>query len=240
MSFWGAGETQFSTLQHFAKSGVSMLSPVRVVLLASIFCCSTGWAKDPVVATFDDQARSRNWTVNFGHWEAKDGVLVCRQLEKDNHAAASRWQIPLSDGIVKFRLKLAGASAFHVGFDPAPGQLNKQGHLYSLVVTPTGASLRMHRDKAKSGSTDSILAEAKWPREEGWMEIELHSTDGTALARIKAGETNAELTGSDETFKVAKPAVVFRTIGGDALLDEVIVQVTKPGLLSAIRKPAEK
>lgn len=191
-------------------------------------------ATEPIVARFEEAKRPEKWLVNFGHWEPKDGVLVCRQLDKDNHAAASRWQIPSKDAAIKLRLKFDGATGFHLGFDPAPGELKKQGHLYSLVVTPTQAQLKKHKDKANDASKDQTLATASLNAAAGeWLDVELRTAGEKVTATV--GKT-AKLEASDPTFSVAKPTVVFRVIGGDVLLDDVQVTVLK----GAEIKPAEK
>jgi hypothetical protein len=195
---------------------------------------SATMAAEPTAAEkFDGPERPKNWTVNFGHWEPENGVLVARQLDKDNHAAASRWQIPLSDGVIKLKLRFAGAKGFHIGFDPAPGQLDKQGHLYSLVLTPAQAQLKKHKDKAKPDSKDETLAIAGFTAQDRkWLDVELRTTGDKVQATIvgATGGVTAKLEASDPTFHVAKPAVVFRVIGGDVQIDDVEVTVTKPGL----------
>jgi hypothetical protein len=205
---------------------------MRALLVLGILSQISGLvaaAEPTAVAIFDEPTRPKKWMVNFGHWEPKDGVLVARQLDKDNHAAASRWQIPLADGTVKLRLKFAGATGFHVGFDPIPGSLDKQGHLYSLVVTPTQAQLRKHKDKAKADSKEESLATAKFDARDGkWADVELTTTGDKVQVTITAGSTTAKLEATDPSFHVGKPTVVFRVIGGDVQLDDVTVTVTKP------------
>ncbi len=193
-------------------------------------------AAEPLIAKFDEAKRPEKWTVNFGHWEPKDGVLVCRQLDKDNHAAASRWQIPLKDAVIKLRLKFDGATGFHLGFDPAPGELKKEGHLYSLIVTPTQAQIKKHKDKADEASKDQTLATASLNAKAGeWIDIELR-TEGEKVS-VTIGKT-AKLEASDPTFAVAKPTVVFRVIGGDVQLDDVQVTVLKAAEIKPVEKKA--
>lgn len=202
--------------------------------LLALATMRTSDAADPILARFDETKRPEKWTVNFGHWEPKDGVLVCRQLDKDNHAAASRWQIPLKDAVIKLRLKFDGATGFHLGFDPAPGELKKQGHLYSLVVTPTQAQLKKHKDKADDASKDQTLATASLDAVSGeWLDIELRTEGEKVMATVGK---SAKLEASDPTFSVAKPTVVFRVMGSDVQLDDVQVTVLK----GAVIKPAEK
>jgi len=203
--------------------------PLCVVTLGLLF--NSAHALDRImIEKFDGAERPQNWAVNFGHWEPKDGVLVARELEQDKHAAASRWQVPFADGVVKLKLRFAGAKGFHVGFDPAPGTLDKQGHLYSLIVTPTQARINKHKDKAKPDSKDEALATAGFSSVEGkWLDLELRTVGDNVRATLSEGTTVlAELEASDATFHVSKPAVVFRAMGGDIQLDDVEVTVTKP------------
>ncbi|MBI1349250.1 hypothetical protein GC163_23520 [bacterium] len=186
-------------------------------------------AAEPVTASFTDAARPKNWTVNFGSWEVHEGVLVAKELEKDQHAAASRWQIPLADGVVKLKVKLNGAKFFHIGFDPAAGQLEKKGHLYSLVLMPEQAQLKKHKDKADATSKDEVLSTAGFAaRSDQWLDVEL-KTEGDHVTATIGGQLGviAKLEASDPSFHVSKPAVVFR-VGGDSVqLDDVSVTVTK-------------
>jgi hypothetical protein len=203
---------------------------MRLAVLTLLLTVTTAFAAEPTdVARFDGPDRPKNWTVNFGHWEPADGVLVVRQLEKDNHAAASRWQIPLADGVVKFRLKFAGATGFHVGFDPMAGSLDKQGHLYSLVVTPTQARILKHKDKAKADSKEETLATVAYGSlADKWVDVELQTTGVEVQATLTTGGVTAKLQAIDASFHVGKPTVVFRVMGGDVQLDDVSVTVTKP------------
>ena len=167
----------------FAHRQVS--SVLVAALLALAAACPLS-AAEPLIAKFDEAKRPEKWTVNFGHWEPQDGVLVCRQLDKDNHAAASRWQIPLKDAVIKLRLKFDGATGFHLGFDPAPGEIKKEGHLYSLVVTPTQAQIKKHKDKADEASKDQTLATASLNAKAGeWLDIELR-TVGLATENVES------------------------------------------------------
>ena len=217
-------------LNHRQVSG--MLVAVLLTLAAA---CPLP-AAEPLIAKFEEAKRPEKWTVNFGHWEPKDGVLVCRQLDKDNHAAASRWQIPLKDAVIKLRLKFDGATGFHLGFDPAPGEIKKEGHLYSLIVTPTQAQLKKHKDKADEASKDQTLATASLNTKAGeWLDIELR-TEGEKVS-VTIGKT-AKLEASDPTFSVAKPTVVFRVIGGDVQLDDVQVTVLKAAEIKPVEKKA--
>lgn len=212
---------------HVHEDNPMMIHKTVFSLAALVLVVSQSRANDATtaIAAFDE-SRPDNWGVNFGHWEAENGHLVCRELPKDKHAAASRWKIPLTDGTISLNLKLADAKQFHIGFDPAPGTLKKKGHLYSLIVSRQKAMIKRHRDKADQSSADSVLATAEFkPGLDNWVEIELVTVGNTVRARV--GDV-AQLSASDPTFHVAKPAVVFRVAGGEAQIDNVKVSVQKP------------
>ncbi len=203
-------------LMAILSGGLAMLGDVNPLAAAEPH-------KHP--ATFDDQKRPGDWGVNCGHWEPEGGVLVVRELKADMHAAASRWRIPMQDGTVRLRAKFAGGKAFHVGFDPQPGTLKKQGHLYSLIVTPEAALIKKHRDKSDAQSKDEILANGSFEAPaDGWFPIELR-TEGNRV-QVTIG-TTTKLEATDPTFHVAKPTVVFRVMGGDVHFDDVEVTVAK-------------
>ncbi len=216
-----------------SRSQASLLFATLLLLVAR-----PALAAEPIVARFEESKRPEKWSVNFGHWEPKDGVLVCRQLDKDNHPAASRWQIPLKDAVIKLRLKFDGATGFHLGFDPAPGELKKQGHLYSLVVTPTQAQLKKHKDKADEAAKDKTLATASLNAAAGeWLDVELRTEGEKVTAMVGK---SAKLEASDPSFSVAKPTVVFRVMGGDVQLDDVQVTVLKGAEIKPVEKKAAK
>lgn len=210
------------------------LSKVVLIVVASGLMSSVGYGQreEAVKLTFDEAERPANWGVNFGHWEPVDGVLVCRQLEKDNHAAASRLKIPMADGVISARVKLGTAKMVHIGFDPAPGTLDKKGHLYSLTLTASESAIKRHKDKSDPQSSDKVLVRAKHNLDPAaWIDVTLKSIGERVEVQLNqqtsTGGTVSKLSATDPTFGVAKPAVVFRVIGGEAQLDDVEVTVTK-------------
>lgn len=199
------------------------------LMLSRVAYCQGG---ETVKFTFDETDRPANWGVNFGHWEPDDGVLVCRQLDKDNHAAASRLKIPMADGVVSARVKLGSANMVHIGFDPAPGTLDKKGHLYSLTISQGESAIKRHKDKSDPKSSDKVLVRAQHTLDpNAWIDVTLKSIGERVEVHLEqqtgTGSTVSDLAATDPTFGVAKPAVVFRVIGGEAQLDDVEVTVTK-------------
>lgn len=201
------------------------MSKISLFLCCMVAGVSVCRAETEKLVEHFDEARPANWGVNFGVWEVADGNLVCRQVAADKHAAASRWKIPMQDGVIEVRLKLDGASAFHVGFDPKRGTLKKKGHLYSLIISPAGARIMKHLDKADPNSKNEILAESKVDLSKAdWIEVRLEAKGNEVLASVGEG---IKLTASDPSFGVPKPGIVFRCVGETAYLDQVAVMVKK-------------
>jgi hypothetical protein len=123
----------------------------------------------------------------------------------------------VQDCAVRVDFKFEGARIFNLGFDPAPGELKKKGHLFSLVVTPTTWTITEHNDKADPNSKSRPLATGKLKLEKGrWYTLLLESKGDDVLAQINGAEP---LKASSKDFHVKKPGLVFRMGGKDG--DEV-------------------
>lgn len=173
---------------------------------------------------FDGKELPKNWNRNTGKLTVADGVLKASEVAADQHAAAFRRPLPLQDAAILVKFRFAGAKMFHLGFDPAPGELKKKGHLFSLVVTPTSWTITEHNDKSDPKSTNKALAKAAAVFEPGkWYELLLEVKGDEVLAQVNGREP---LRASSKDFRVKKPGLVFRTGGQDTEeihLDEVRV-----------------
>lgn len=166
---------------------------------------------------FDGKEVPKNWNRNAGKLTVADGVLKASEVAADMHAAAFRRALPLQDAAVFVKFRFEGAKMFHVGFDPAPGELKKKGHLFSVIITATGWNLTEHNDKSYPKSTNQALAKSTATFEKGrWYELLLEMKGDDVLAQI-AGMESIRATSKD--FHVKKPGLVFRTGGKDT--DEV-------------------
>jgi hypothetical protein len=173
---------------------------------------------------FDGKELPKSWTRNTGKLTVADGALHVSEVAADKHAAAFRRPLPLQDAAVYVKFRFEGAKMFHLGFDPALGELKKKGHLFSVIVTPTGWNLTEHIDKDKPDSKNQVHAKAAGTFENGrWYELLLEVKGDDVLAQI-AGQEPLRATSKD--FHVKKPGLVFRAGGKDTdevQLDEVRV-----------------
>ncbi len=164
--------------------------------------------------SFDAKELPKPWTRNTGTLVIHDGVLEVCEQSSDHHAAAFRYPLPLKDCAIQIDFKMAAHSKMvHLGFDPAPGELKKKGHLFSVAVTPTSWSIIEHGDKNDEKPKNKVLANEKVSFAPGqWFTLLLECKGNEVVAQI-AGK--GVLKGSSPDFHVKKPGLVFRMSGPD-------------------------
>jgi hypothetical protein len=174
--------------------------------------------------TFEDSALPKGWTKNTGVISVGGGVLHASQLASENHIGAFRKLLPLQDCAIQLDFKFAGGTAFQVGFDPAPGELKKKGHLFALAITPEGWTLTENIDKSDPNSKNVVHAKAATKFAPGqWFTLLVEVKGNDVVARVEGKEP---LRASAKDFHVKKPGLVFRAGGKDGqevLLDNVKV-----------------
>ena len=173
---------------------------------------------------FEAKELPKNWTRNAGKLTVADGLLKASEVAADMHAAAFRRALPLQDAAVLVKFRFSGAKMFHVGFDPAAGELKKKGHLFSVIITTNSWNITEHNDKSDPKSTNKALAKGTGTFEPGkWYELLLEMKGDEVVAQISGREA---LRATSKDFHVKKPGLVFRTGGKDTdevHLDEVRV-----------------
>lgn len=171
---------------------------------------------------FDGAALPQGWNKNTGVVNVRDGVLHASELPADQHFGAFRKAIPLQDAVVQLDFRLEGVTAFHVGFDPAPGQLKKKGHLFSVIISGTGWSITEHNDKADPASKNKVHAKsgATFPGGQ-WHTLTIEMKGSEVVATVDGKES---LRAKAADFAVKKPGLVFRVggrAGQEVLVDNV-------------------
>ncbi len=172
---------------------------------------------------FEAAGLPTGWLKNTGALSVAGGALHASQLANDNHLGAFRKALPLQDCAIQLDLKFAGATTFHLGFDPAPGELKKKGHLCSLAITPTGWTITEHNDKADPNSKAVPRAKAATKFAAGeWFTLLLEVKGDVVRAKVDGKEA---LQATAKDFHVKKPGLVFRVGGKDG--QEVLVDNVK-------------
>lgn len=191
-----------------------------LVALGAVFLCTASAAVEPMLGrkgkllleeNFSAGSLPAGWNRNTGELAVRDGALHASELASDQHAGAFRKPLPLQDCVIQLDFRLDGANAFHLGFDPAPGALKKKGHLFSLIISPTGWQITEHLDKATPGSKNVVHAKAATAFTRGeWFTLLLEVKGNDVIARV-AGREPLKATAKD--FHVKKPGLVFRVAG---------------------------
>lgn len=103
-----------------------------------------------VEESFEGGELGKEWNTTTGNWRIVGGVLRGREIPADEHSAATRRVVETGNAVYELRFRFVeGGEALHFGFDPARGELDKQGHLFSVIVTPTSWKVLKHLDKAR-------------------------------------------------------------------------------------------
>lgn len=171
--------------------------------------------------TFDGPLDDK-WHVNTGTWKVVDGVLRANESAADNHAAAARRSVETDNAVYQLRFKISGQTkAFHFGFDPAKGELDKKGHLFSVIVTPAGWRIMKHVDKSRpQEDPNEVLASSDESVEsDRWHELRVTTWGPYVTATVD----ETQLKASHPTFGVKKPTLVFRCSGEGVEIDDVKV-----------------
>lgn len=174
--------------------------------------------------SFDGAETPKGWNVNTGVLRVQDGALRASEKAADKHIGAFRYRLPVQDCVVSLTFKLGEARVLNLGFDPAPGELKKKGHLFSVIITPKSWSLVEHNDKADPNSKTQVLARADAAFEPGVTYSLLLECKGNDIAAQVMGKE--PLRASSPEFHVKKPGLVFRMGGKDGqevTLDDVKV-----------------
>lgn len=172
---------------------------------------------------FDRDELGDGWVVNKGRWRIVDGVLRGSEIAAERHAAAARRVVQTENAVYQLRFRFVGdGKALHVGFDPARGELDKKGHLFSVVVTPDSWKVLKHADKNRpEEAPNETLAEHETEFLPGqWHTLRVTTWGRHVTARV---EGKTPLKASDASFDVKKPTLVFRCLGDGVEIDDLHV-----------------
>lgn len=168
---------------------------------------------------FDGNQLPKGWNRTVGAMSVADGALRLSEVAADKHAGAFRKPLLVQNVAIQFDFKFDGAKMFHIGFDPATGELKKKGHLYSVVVNTDAWSILEHPDKSAPASKPVTHARAVTEFKRGqWYTLMLENKGATVVAHID-GKEPLQATASD--FAVKKPGLVFRVGSSDS--DAIVI-----------------
>ena len=171
---------------------------------------------------FDGPITDADWITNAGEWTVDGGVLIGKELDRDHHPAAARRKVETANAAYQLQFKLADDTRlFHVGFDPAKGELDKKGHLFSVVVSSKSITLMRHRDKRpEKKDRNETLSKIETPiASNQWHRLRITTWGKYVTVFLN----DQKLTGEHPSFAIKKPTVVFRVAGGPVEIDQLKV-----------------
>jgi hypothetical protein len=155
----------------------------------------------------------KRWQGVRGDWKADDGAIVGRELKADKHAGVLNFKQPNHNSAIQFSFKLDGAKTFHVSYN------KKAGHLFRVIVTETGITVNLDKDKKDPKSKTRQLGAAKAKFEQGKWYSMLVTVEGANVSVTT--DTGVRLAAKHADIDQAKPNYRFILRGGDLRLDDL-------------------
>jgi hypothetical protein len=117
----------------------------------------------------------------------------------------------MQDVAIQIDFKFGGRGGINVSVNPSPGELNKKGHLFSVMITQAVWNITEHHHKADRNSRSKALASAPETFEPGrWFTLLVENKGDEVVAQV---EGKKPLRASSKDFQVKKPGIEFRVLG---------------------------
>lgn len=160
---------------------------------------------------FDGDALPKGWTQKAGGLRVADGVLHASQDRTAGRLGLFNCDVPMQDTAIQLDFKFDGCRGLNVSVNPAAGELNKKGHLWSVMIAPSMWNITEHNNKADRTSRSESLVSAAARFEQGkWYTLLVENKGDEIVARIDGMPT---LKASSKDFHVKKPGIEFRVLG---------------------------
>ena len=172
-------------------------------------------SKNVVVDNFRSTNLDPAWKISKGKWEVTDGALKGSELSEDTHNAVVRRPLGIRNGTIAVSIKLDGAKAAHISIN------QKSGHLFRLVLTPTGISLQKDKPNANSEEKALALAKVQTPITPGVWHTVVIDMKGAKITALVDGKWKLE--GENEKLAVEKLDFGFPVSGVSASFSKLSV-----------------
>ena len=195
-----------------------MMYRAALFLLTAITCGSLP-ASEPLYENgFDNANEIEPLFQRFKSMAVVDGVLRVEHLQK--HPASPTLPIAFTDGVLRFRVKLAGAERFVVRFEDASRVEKAHSHLCRLEINPSVATLRLDQPpKDRDYREPRLFATHRQDfADDQWHVIQIEFSGDTLIATID-GETKLE--GAHKQLAHEKDCIYFVVEKGVVLMDDL-------------------
>lgn len=163
--------------------------------------------------TFDGDALPKGWNIKAGGLRVANGSLRANQDKAAGRLGLFNCDLPMQDAAIQLDFKFDGAQGLNVSCNPSAGELQKKGHLFSVMITPRMWNITEHNDKSDRSSQSKALASAPETFAQGkWYTLLLEFKGDDVVAHV---EGKAALRAASKDFRVKKPGIEFRVLGRD-------------------------
>jgi hypothetical protein len=163
---------------------------------------------------------AKPWAVAKGTWTIEDGSLVGREKKEDMHAAVLSLVQPHRDSIIKFSFKIDGATGVNLSYNHA------KGHLFRVVINPTGLTINKDKDKNDPNSKIVPLGKIDGKIAPGqWHTLLVETQGDKVFARLDNG---LQLQVQEPSLAVEKTGYRFVMKGETLTLDDIKVWKVRP------------
>lgn len=169
---------------------------------------------------FDGAEPGKLWAAAKGEWKIKDGAIVAKELKSDKHAAVLTCRQKNRDSVVRFSFKLDGSTkGFNFSLNHA------KGHLFRVVVAPTGLTVRTDKDKKDASIKSELVGQAKGKFEQGkWYTLQVEMVGDKVVAMTDNG---LKVTGQNARLDTEKPNYRFVMRGETLSIDDLKIWAVK-------------
>lgn len=160
------------------------------------------------------------WVAAKGEWKIKDGAIVAKELKSDEHAAVLTCRQKNRDSVVRFSFRLDGSTkGFNFSLNHA------KGHLFRVVVAPTGLTVRTDKDKKDASIKSEFVGRAKGKFEQGkWYTLQVEMVGDKVVAMTDNG---LKVTGQNARLDTEKPNYRFVMRGESLSIDDLKIWAVK-------------
>jgi len=169
---------------------------------------------------FDGETLGKDWAAAKGEWRIKDGSIVAKELKADEHAAVLTCKLKNRDSIVRLSFKLDGSTkGFNFSLNHA------KGHLFRVIVAPTGLTVRTDADKKDKTIKSELIAEAKAKFEQGkWYTLQVEMVGDRVVAMTDNG---LKVSGQHPRLDTEKPNYRIVMRGETLSIDDLKIWAAK-------------
>ncbi len=162
---------------------------------------------------FDGTTLPTGWNIKAGGLRVEAGTLHASQDRQAGRLGLFNCEVPMQDAVIQIDFKFDGCRGLNVSVNPSPGEVDKKGHLYSVMITPAMWNITEHNNKADRASQSVALSSAREVFEQGkWYTLLVENKGDEVIARI---EGKQPLRASSKDFRAKKPGIEFRVLGRD-------------------------